>query len=245
VWSSLVVRWKRWELQREWVKYRAFVLQAIDAGGVPEGAERVYLAQQARIVAGLEFVAARVNGVPEAEARQAMDEIRQLLQRHRCLKLNAVNRTAAWEDFDKSWHRSFLFISRLRGAPIKAASRAPRAAFPVAKGEAVPTGFTRRRLHMPRPHFRRWLRYLVQAALLVFVIYVVAYSIGFRVADGHLVLPQTPSSFAQVFNNFMAAVNQVWAGAFGPLAASIGTLTTLLLAGLLFLLVGYWLFVRG
>lgn len=240
--STLVVRWKRRVLLREWVKYRAFVLQAIDAGGIPVEREQAYLALQTRIVAGLEFVMARQRGIPEAEARQATDEIRTLLGLHRSLKVNAADRASAWEAFEKAWHRHFLFLSRLRGAPVDVGEKAP-AAYVHPRRDAAPSGFARRRL-VPRLHLRRWLRYLVQMGLLALAIYIVASAIGFGMTEGRFTLVQ-PGSFAQVVTNFMTAVNHVWAGSFGPLAASVGTLTSLLLAGLFVVLVGYWLFVRG
>ncbi|MBI5836762.1 MAG: hypothetical protein HZB25_05935 [Candidatus Eisenbacteria bacterium] len=233
--ESLVTRSKIRSLIRRWIEYRASVLHIVEAEKAPPAEEQALYQLQAGIAADLQSVTGRLG----SDVRPEFQEISALLKQHYSLGSGEARPPFQRDEFERAWHSAFIFLGQLQG--MGAAKAAPRQA---GRPAFVPTGMERRW----GPHaigLRRWLRFAIQLAVLVLLVYVVGTALGVKMApDGRFSI-ENPGSVGKVMQNGLEAFNGLWVGVFGTVAAAYGVVPTVLLLGLLVSIVGYWAFSRG
>ncbi len=236
--QSLRAKLRLRALRRLWVRYHDVAIAAFDSDTVTAGQERAFLALKAKIAARLQFLPETVSRGLDAEVRREVDAITDLLKRHRSLASGNDGTPWTREEFDRLWHGHYIFLSKLKGTPLGGpATPKPK------RGDVAPSGLGKRWVQPRRG--RRVFRIVLRIAVVVLVAFIVGSALGVQLDGvGRLAL-DVPDSYRQALDNVTGAASGVWLGFVGPLVSTYGMVVTVFLLGILVLLSGYWVFLRG
>jgi uncharacterized membrane protein YccC len=230
-------------LIREWVEYRNLVANRHGAPDISPEEENRFLALKGKIAEDVTAVVHNGSGAGLQEMLSHQRSLGEFMTHYPTLAApNAVSDRER-EEFEREWHRLFLFLNKLKGMP--------------ARKEAKPLAAAARPVSMPMPRFGPrfsffgWLfRFAVRLAVLVVAAWVVVRyfpweRVGLR-----------PNADA---GNLPGSVNQAWdtarhgvsnlhvptlGGVFQPVVDRYGPEITAVMVGVLFVAIGYWIFIR-
>jgi hypothetical protein len=240
MYKRLARLWMLRNLIRSWREFRDLVLGVLGADVVSAEQEERFLQLKARVAAHLPGLTASIPPANQAELKEQFAQITELLNRFRSLRADAPLDQAAREDFERRWHRLFLYLNTLKGlpeptAPVQAARR--RTAF---------DGTSRRSMRRPLPG-ARLLGFVIRLGLVALVIYVLGRAFGLRWdASGRFTAqgPLTVSGLGQNFLNAMRSLSSSAGHLADPVVATYGSTLTIVLFAIVLLGAGYWVFVR-
>ena len=166
----------------------------------------------------------------------------ELLNQYRSLRAPTELSENEREEFGRTWHVYFIFLSKLRGVrPVSPAGTRGRRS-------VMPTGmpaYRRRRSGIPGAGI---LRFAFRLFVFVVVVYVLGRTIGIQKDEAGHVGFQPPASVHAAVGNFIDGSRNV-GGALGhflsPVVAAYGTEVTVVLVGVLILGISYLIFVKG
>jgi hypothetical protein len=240
--------WRLRSLIRYWSEFRNLVLQCGEATEITPLQEETFLRLKARIASRLPHLTTGVPGAlaPEAKRHQAL--MTDLLNRHHSLKVVVPRTDQQREDFDRAWHQHFIFLNSLRGMhpePQKKPGGSRR------RLPGVPTGMPTGRVY----HERRYrasrigaglLRFVVQLAIVVAILYLLARAFGLGWENGHLtaVRPAGAAAFGHNLAGGLQSIINFLTGFMQPVIAAYGLYVSIGLVGVVLLGFGYFLLVR-
>ncbi len=229
-------------LIREWVEYRNLMTTRHGLGAVSPEEENRFLALKGRIAEDLSVVAHHGGGgVQEMLAHQR--SLNEFMNRYPTLAADAAPPEREREEFDREWHRLFLFMNRLKGMPSRKESRPPAAHVKPVEVSAPRFG--------PRVPFLGWfLRFAVRLGVLVAAAWVVVRyfpweRVGLKPQAG---AGDLTGGLDQAFDTARHGVSNLHVptlgGLFQPVVERYGPEVTAVLVGALFVAIGYWIFIR-
>lgn len=230
-------------LIREWVEYRNLVSSRHGAADVSAEEENRFLALKGKIVEDLAGVTHDGAGAGMQELLAHQRSLGEFMNRYPTLAVEAAPSEREREEFEREWHRLFLFLNRLKGMPGRRAAKAP--------GPAV------RPVSIPAPRFGPrvpllgWLfKFVVRLALLLAAAWVVMRyfpweRVGLRPQPGS---DEVSGKVGRVVEGAREGVaNLHWptlGGVFQPVVDRYGPEITAVMVGVLFVAIGYWIFIR-
>lgn len=240
--EPFIANWKLRDLIRKWTTFHQVVMASRGAADVAPEQERRFLDLKASIAGRLPVL---TTAVPLSLAPEALEEARQMtemLNRFRTLKTEAPPAAGEKAEFDRLWHRHFIFLNKLKGAPL-----AHKPFRVVGRTGATPTGMPRHRIHrsIPGAHL---LGFVVRAGIVFLFIYVLGRAFGLRWEPGGRLGAEVPANAPALGSNVGGALASVWGGVIhfmDPVVAAYGPVITLVFVGIVLLGIGYWVFVRG
>jgi hypothetical protein len=231
------------KLTQLWKDYRDMVTAAHGAEKTTPADENRFLGLKADIAARLQTLRQDVPPAVATETAREVAAMTEMLGGHRSLARGDPAHGDDLDAFTEQWHRKYIFLSRLAGADFEER----KGAAPRAPATAVPTGFEKAWLPRRRVPVRL-VRYLVGLAVLAAAVFIVGWGLGVeRDAEGRMIL-EPPSSFGAALGNVGDGLETAWsriAGMLGPVIEVYGQTWTMILVGMLFLSLAYWIFLRG
>lgn len=240
--AKLRIQRRMKRLLESWVALRDLV-RSVGAETQPAQVdEDRFLALKAEIAREVAWVEALIPGGLRLDAVRSHRRMNDAMARF--LSLSAVSKASPTdrEAFEAAWHDGYLFLNKIKGMgptpPVR--DRGARRA-------RVLMGVPRHR--SPRPEFGLWLvRFVLQAAFLVLILYLITRAIGLRYAGGGHWAFEPPTSIGGVWANVWGGLMGVLGRSgdvFAPVVAQYGIEVTIFFVGLLLVTAGYWVFVRS
>lgn len=237
-----IAKWKLRDLIRIWTEFHQVVMAGRGATDVAPERESRFLDLKARIAGRLSML---TTAVPSSMAQEAQEEVRQvteMLNHFRSLKTESPPAPGEKAEFERLWHRHFIFLNKLKGVPL-----GHKPSRVVGRTGAAPTGMPRHSVHRSIP-VARLLGFLVRAGIVCLVIYLLGRAFGLRWQPGGHLGADIPADAPALGRNIGGAIGSLWGGALhfmNPVVAAYGPIITLVFVGILLLGVGYWVFIRG
>ncbi len=228
----------------QWVDYRTLVVTRMGAEDVTPEEERRFLELKGRIAENLAGV---TTGTPAGAAQEVHGHQRSLgefLNRYTNLQVSEPPSPRDREEFEREWHRQYLFLNRLKGVPTPSAKKNHR---PVARPVAVSAapGAYRGR------SFGGWfVKFVLRLALIVVAIWAVVVLVPWqRITGGRPVSAGRVGGFmGDAWGSAKGAVGgfhtPTLGGIFQPVVNRYGPELTAIMVGVLLVAVGYWIFIR-
>jgi hypothetical protein len=224
-------------LIENWIRYREIVGTRSGAEDVTPDEEHRFLRLKGRIAESLAGLGRgySIQG-PQQDIHNQIRGMTDFLGRRTSLAAGERLTDREREDFEREWHRFFLFLSRVKGlTPEPAKKPAPSPVRPVA---APPP---------PRASLAGlgwFVRFALRLALIVAAVWVLAAIIPWeRVTGGRLrgAVPDSWSSARETVSGFRFPT---LGGIFDPVVARYGPEVTSIMVAVLLVAIGYWIFVR-
>jgi len=240
--GPMIAKWRLGKLIHGWLSYREMVASAF-RDEVPPNPEQEasFLKLEARMATQLQHVADALPANIRRESAQHLEEMCDLLKWHTSLKNRSSDQPWNPKDFDRLWHRHFIFLNELKGITLDGSGA--NGVHPAKAGKAAA-----RRAAGGRRFLGRLGRALLVIAVLAVVVYLVGSGLGVsRDATGRVTVA-APGSAGAVVENVLNAGQSLlaWATGFlGPVIATYGTTGAALLLGALVLALAYWFLLRG
>lgn len=239
--GTLSSRWKLHQLIQSWRKFHDMVVQDEGVQGITKEKEEVFLGLKGRIARQLPMLADGLPTAVVAEVQRHQTLMTDLINRHRTLRREAPPSAKERDDFEHAWHSHFIFLNKMKGLPRQKKEKVARARHT----SAAPSGMPAKRVD--RTRMGAWVfRFLVQLAILILILYLVARTFGMR-WDGGRFVTTFPTTLNNVGQNLWEAVRSIWTGFAGwlsPVSATYGTEVTIGLVGILLITLAYWVFIR-
>lgn len=225
-------------LIENWIRYRAMVKARSGAEDVTPDEEHRFLRLKGRIAESLAGLGRgySIQG-PQQDIHNQLRGMIDFLGRRTSLAAGEPPTDREREDFEREWHRFFLFLNRVKGLTPEPAKRtAPSPIRPV----TAP----------PPARAASWagvgwfVRFALRLALIVAAVWVLAAIIPWeRVTGGRLqgAVPDSWSSAREAVSGFRFPT---LGGVFEPVVARYGPEATSIMIAVLLLALGYWIFVR-
>ncbi len=230
-------------LIREWVEYRNLVANRHGAPDVSPEEENRFLALKGKIAEDITAVVHSGGGAGLQEMLSHQRSLGEFMTRYPTLSAPNVKSDREREEFEREWHRLFLFLNKLKGMPVRKEARPSAVA---AKPVNMPT------LRFgPRFPFLGWLfRFVVRLAVLVAAAWVVVRyfpweRVGLKPNAG---AGSLPGSVGEAWSTARHGVSNLHVptlgGVFQPVVERYGPEITAVMVGALFVAIGYWIFIR-
>ena len=230
---------------RGWTEYRSMVLTRLGTDDLRPEEERRFLAQKGRLAEQIASLSQEISGNHSHEIQIGQREIAEFLNRYTTLHCDEPLQAPEREAFEQEWHRHFLYLNRVRGLkPQRRSSRAPEVKVAMSPPAAS---------YGPRQAgFGRWLAVLLlRLGILAVVVYAVVRIVPWGKVESEA--ERTTSAraggwVASAWSNAKDVARDLGSNSikdfFDPVIQKYGAETTAILAGLLLLAIGYWLFIR-
>ncbi len=226
----------------QWVAYRNHVLTRMGASDVSPLEERRFLELKGKIAESLAGVAAGVPVGGNHDLGGHQRSMGDFLNRYTSLQAHDPPGEREREEFEREWHRHFLFLHRLKGLQPPRPSAAQAKLRPVTP--APPMGSRR------RGGGGWFLRFAVRVVFLAAVVLVVVAFVpwdrltgGRRFSSGSL-----GGAAGDVWSATRDAVGgfqvPTLGGIFQPVVSRYGPELTTIMVGVLLVALGYWIFIR-
>jgi hypothetical protein len=228
----------------QWVDYRTLVVTRMGAEDVTPDEERRFLELKGKIAENLAGVAGGMPAGTSQEVHGHQRSLGEFLNRYTNLQVAEPPSPRDREEFEREWHRQYLFLNRLKGVPSPAGKKNHQSrAKPVA---VTPTpGLYRGR------SFGGWfVKFVVRLALLVVAIWAIVVLVPWeRVSGGRAVSGGRVGGFmSDAWGSAKGAAAGLHVptlgGFFQPVVSRYGPELTAIMVGVLLVAVGYWIFIR-
>jgi hypothetical protein len=226
-------------LIKQWTEYRRLALTRLGAGDVMASEERAFLQIKGKIAEGLAALSMELGQAAAQEAQVHLRAISDLLGRFPTLYADHPLDAGARENFEHNWHDHYLFFNKLKGMQSRPETRDRGRNPALAPGRAIHT----------RSGGTRFGVVLLRLFLLVVVVYALVRFIpwhrlgaGSAEAGGFKgFAAETWESVKLAIANFsIPSVGKI----FSPAVEEYGPEVTTIMLAVLFLALGYWIFIR-
>ncbi len=222
----------------DWIRYRAVVSARVGATDVTPDEEHRFLSLKGRIVENLATLGREFSAQgPQQDVHNNLRAMTEFLGRRMSLAAGEVLSDRDREEFEREWHRFFLFLNRVKGlapeprrqtgmtAPVKPVSP-PRAR------PAMPAGVG-------------WfVRFVLRLALIVVALWVLVTIIPWERVTGGRLSGGLHGSWDSARETVAGFRFPTLGGVFEPVVARYGPEVTSIMLAVLLVGLGYWLFVR-
>lgn len=230
-------------LIREWVEYRNLVANRHGAPDVSPEEETRFLALKGKIAEDITAVVHNGAGAGLQEMLSHQRSLGEFMTHYPTLAAPNAKSDREREEFEREWHRLFLFLNKLKGMPLRKEPRPPAAA-------VKPVGMPTLRFG-PRFPFIGWLfRFVVRLAVLVAAAWVVVRyfpweRVGLKSHPNSEGLTGTVGRATDTVRHTVSTIHfPTLGGVFQPVVDRYGPEITAVMVGALFVAIGYWIFIR-
>ncbi len=230
-------------LIREWVEYRTLMTNRYGATSVSPEEENRFLVLKGKIAEDLTAVSHNGGGAGLQEMLVQQRSLGEFMTRYPTLAVSNAPSDREREEFEREWHRLFLFLNKLKGMP--------------ARKEAKPLVGAARPVNMPTPRFGPrfpflgwFFRFVVRLAVLVVAAWVVLRyfpweRVGLHAQPNAEGLTGTMGRATDTARHMASNLHlPTVGGVFQPVVDRYGAEVTAVMVGVLLVAVGYWIFIR-
>lgn len=224
------------KLIRQWTDYRGLILTRLGSGDVTASEERSFLKLKGQIAEGLAALTGKLSPTVAQDSHAHLRAMNSLLNRFPTLYAEEPVSQKVRGEFEREWHDHFLFFNKLKGMSTEPEPEDPRRGFPAAGAGA-------KTMHR-RTGGARFSTILVRIVVVVALVWAAVMFVPWHLlrrvesdggAKGFVV-----QSWDAVRATFSGMVSSV----LDPAIARWGSETTMVLVALLFIALGYWIFIR-